>query len=411
MAQNRNYSKYPAVNRKFLSAGSSQLTGENFTFADVVTPSQDANRTNFSLLENTTRNVFDSPIATNNFNIIKLDIETGAASSQLKVRINQGLRSDNLATTYTTYIDPNTVFYRNYPVKNKFLNISLENESGFEMTPNVNVTLSKFTQYNSPAQNNDPIKRDQMVMLDRQTNDFEDDVALGYREDINIINRFGFIEKLNGFNDRLVAPIDIIKDNSNVYSTITCVSDSALDTFELEVSGNAISNTGRITNIFTMNGTGNSSGISNQFKSVDTIKIVDPTKFNTGNITINRQTTGEAVGFIPASFNNIVGSQYYINKFNKGVLREIGIRGNATMTGGELLVKVENPQGVSKTIWSQNINDAEVNSRWNPDITIESDNTVYISTKDVNTQYGDTYITAEMKIVEYNVIEDINKFA
>lgn len=188
MAQNRNYSKYPAVNRKFLSAGSSQLTGENFTFADVVTPSQDANRINFSLLENTTRNVFDFPIATNNFNIIKLDIETGAASSQLKVRINQGLRSDNLATTYTTYIDPNSVFYRNYPVKNKFLNISLENESGFEMTPNVNVTLSKFTQYNSPAQNNDPIKRDQMVMLDRQTNDFEDDVALGYREDINIIN-------------------------------------------------------------------------------------------------------------------------------------------------------------------------------------------------------------------------------
>ena len=207
-----------------------------------------------------------------------------------------------------------------------------------------------------------------MISLERQTNDFEDDIALGYREDISIINRFGNLGNLSLKNDALVAPINIVKNTSNVYSQINAYSDSVLDDFELIVSGDAIGEFGRLANGLEMAGTSNSSTSINVFKSVDTVvnlrNLDGSTATNTGNITIQR-INGQAIAYIPAQYAKI------------------------------------------SVIWNQPINDGIVNARWNPDYTIDGGHTIYGAIENIDTSFDDNDLVVEIKIVNYNILEDI----
>ena len=405
-------------NRGYLSSQTGRQNVNNYKFEDVVTPDKSAVQNNFIIEPNSTRDLIvgldgvSAPCQTSNFNIIKVNVESNISNTQqLILRINQGISQNTMVNTFTTYIDPEETLYRNYPVQSNFFNISLENTApDSTATANVSVLLSKYTQYTSGGQNNDSIKRDQMVLLERQTNDFEDDVGLGYREDISIINRFGNLGDLSLKNNALVAPIDIIKNTSNVYTTINAFSDSVSDNFELLLSGAAIGEFGRLSNGLEMSGTSNSSVSINQFKSVDTVvnlrNLDGSTATNTGNITVQR-TNGEAIAFIPAQYSNISAAQYYIKPNNKGILREVGVRGATALTGGRIIIRDEDYDGNLTVIWNQSINDGLVNARWNPDYTVLGGHTIYAAIENVDTQYNDNDLTVEIKVVEYNVIEDI----
>ena len=404
--------------RGYLSSQTGRQNVNTYNFDDVVQPDKTAVQNNFVIEPSSTRDLIvgldgiSKPCQTSNFNIIKVNIDSNVSNSQqLILRINQGISQSNMINTFTTYIDPNETLYRNYPVQSNFFNISLENTApDSSATANVSVLLSKYTQYTTGGQNNDPIKRDQMVSLERQTNDFEDDIALGYREDIEIINRFGNLGNLSLQNDALVAPIDIIKNSSNVYTQINAFSDSVADNFELILSGAAIGQFGRLSNGLQMAGTSNSTVSINQFKSVDTVvnlrNFDGSTATNTGNITVQR-TNGEAIAYIPAEYSNISGPQYFIKPNNKGILREVGIRGATALTGGRILIRDEDYNGNITVVWNQSINDGIVNARWNPDYTIEGGHTIYASIENVDSQYNDNDLTVEIKVVDYNVIEDI----
>tara|TARA_R110002033_G_scaffold23117_2_gene55010 strand:+ start:15441 stop:16697 length:1257 start_codon:yes stop_codon:yes gene_type:complete len=409
----------PQVSRRgYLSSQTGRQNVNTYNFDDVVQPDQTAVQNNFLIEPSSTRdlivglNGISNPCQTSNFNVIKVNVDSNISNSQqLILRINQGISQANMINTFTTYIDPDETLYRNYPVQSNFFNISLENTADASTaTANVSVLLSKYTQYTTGGQNNDPIKRDQMISLERQTNDFEDDIALGYREDISIINRFGNLGNLSLKNDALVAPIDIVKNTSNVYSQINAYSDSVLDDFELIVSGDAIGEFGRLSNGLELAGTSNSSTSINVFKSVDTVvnlrNLDGSTATNTGNITVQR-TNGQAIAYIPAQYANISAAQYYIKPNDKGVLREVGVRGSTALTGGRIIIRDEDADGQISVIWNQPINDGIVNARWNPDYTIDGGHTVYGAIENTDTSFDDNDLVVEIKIVNYNILEDI----
>ena len=75
MSTSRYFSNFLTINQGYLSAGTSRQ-GDNFTFNDVVSPNRDAMRSNVIITQNVDKYIFENPISTANFNIIKVSIDT-----------------------------------------------------------------------------------------------------------------------------------------------------------------------------------------------------------------------------------------------------------------------------------------------------------------------------------------------
>ena len=107
MSTSRYFSNFPTINQGYLSAGTSRQ-GDNFTFNDVVSPNRDAMRSNVIITQNVDKYIFENPISTANFNIIKVSIDTNnnlnGVNDTLFLDVLQGHTPENMSVSYTTPI-------------------------------------------------------------------------------------------------------------------------------------------------------------------------------------------------------------------------------------------------------------------------------------------------------------------
>lgn len=403
MSTSRYFSNFPTINQGYLSAGTSRQ-GDNFTFNDVVSPNRDAMRSNVIITQNVDKYIFENPISTANFNIVKVSIDTNNnlndVNDTLFLDVLQGHNPENMSVSYTTPISTFKTFYRNFPVKNNLLNIRFRNEKVGDIRLDHEISLSKFTQFNPPSELNSQVDYSEMANLTRNANNFYDDVSRNNFQNSKIINRFGFFNN-NIINNQLIAPVEILENTSNTYIEVFGKSDSILDEFEFTISGDAeFSTSGRLSNDIQIFGTSNGVISVSQYKSIDTITLP---QINKGNISIIQNGTGKLMNYIPKGFGSGSVPQYYINTIEEGILKQVNMSGVTSFQNGYVEIKIMDNASNSKTIWTAGIRDGTINQKWKPDILIPSDHTVYATVSEVDTTDPLTFdrLDLNMKLLVY----------
>jgi len=417
MSKNSRYfSAYPTINPSYLSSGASRDVN-NYTFEDIVRPNQNAFKSNITVQPNINFDVFKNykndlePISTSNFNVIGVSIDTNIVNGNgfpinnnddiIFLDVMQGHNKSDMIVSYSTPIVANNVFYRNYPVKNNFCNIRFRNEKSSNVHVSYDISLSKFTQFNPPSQLGDNVEFAEMSNLIRSANDFYDDVSREQFENAKIINRFGYL-KDNVNSTQIISPILLEENTSNTFAEVFGISDSASDVFNMDISGETdLSNLGRINNRITLLGTSNSTISINRYKYIDTVDLLGNN--NTGNISIYKNGTLDAVAYIPKGFANTSSPIYYINKIEEGVLKEVKLNGSVKIQNGSVQVRLAQGSSI-KTIWSSGIINSDVKNVWKPDYKIPSNSTIYAIVEDIDTTiYANERIDISMKILKYEL--------
>ena len=415
MSKNSRYfSAYPTINPSYLSSGASRDVN-NYTFEDIVRPNQNAFKSNVIVQPNINFDVFKNykndlePISTSNFNVIGVSVDTNIVNGNgfpinndndiIFLDVLQGQNKSDMVVSYSTPILPNNVFYRNYPVKNNLCNIRFRNEKSSNVHVSYDISLSKFTQFNPPSQLGDDVEFAEMSNLIRSGNDFYDDVSREQFENAKIINRFGYL-KDNVNSKQIISPILLEENTSNTFAEVFGISDSASDVFNMDISGETdLFNLGRINNRISILGTSNSTISINRYKYIDTVDLLGNN--NTGNISIYKTGTFDAVAYIPKGFANVSSPIYYINKIEEGVLKEVKLNGSVKIQNGSVQVRLAQGSSV-KTIWSSGIINSDVKNVWKPDYKIPSNSTIYAIVEDIDTTiYADERIDISMKILKY----------
>ena len=415
MSKNSRYfSSYPTINPSYLSSGASRDVN-NYTFEDIVRPNQNAFKSNITVQPSINYDVFKNykndlePISTSNFNVIGVSVDTNIVNGNgfpinndndiIFLDVLQGQNKSDMVVSYSTPILPNNVFYRNYPVKNNLCNIRFRNEKSSNVHVSYDISLSKFTQFNPPSQLGDDVEFAEMSNLIRSGNDFYDDVSREQFENAKIINRFGYL-KDNVNSTQIISPILLEENTSNTFAEVFGISDSASDVFNMDISGETdLFNLGRINNRITLLGTSNSTISINRYKYIDTVDLLGNN--NTGNISIYKTGTFDAVAYIPKGFANVSSPIYYINKIEEGVLKEVKLNGSVKIQNGSVQVRLAQGSSV-KTIWSSGIINSDVKNVWKPDYKIPSNSTIYAIVEDIDTTiYADERIDISMKILKY----------
>ncbi len=413
--KNRYYSAYPTINPGYLS-GATGRQGNTFTFEDIVNPTVNSKKSNINVLANDTYDVFKTlknvaePIEVSNFNIIKLSIDTDLKNSgsaninpddiSIFVDVMEGHNPNNMVLSYSTPITTQSVFYKNYPVRNKFCNVKFRNNQGSNIHLDYEVSLSKFTQMNPPVQIGDNVEFSAMSNLTRAGNEYYDDVSRNKFANSSLVNRFGYFTN-NVSSTQVVSPVNIQTNTSNTYTEVFGISDSALDAFEFTINGETDGfSTLREANGIQLLGTSNGTVSINRYKYIDT---VDLPQTNKGNITIFKTGTSEPVAFIPKGFANVSSPLFFINTIEEGVLKEIRVKGRTILQNGQINVKLI--QGINeKTIWTTSVMDGVVENVFTPDLLIPSNSTVYAEVENINTTaYTEQRVDVILKIVKYEL--------
>ncbi len=413
-SKSRYFSAYPTINQGYLSGGTGR-DKKSYTFEDIVSPTKDSSTTNVIIQPNINHNVFSkinsasveelTPIQTQNFNVIRVSVDTNYfgfnnISDELFIDVLQGHSPDNMAVSYTTPIETMSTFFRSYPVKNNFCNIQFRNETSSNIHLDCDVTLSKFSQFNPPSQLGDLVDFKEMTNLSRLANEYYDDVSRNLYENADINNSNGFF-KNNITQTQIIAPVTILENTANVYTEVFGVSDSALDGFEMVVSGQTdIVPSGRIKNGIQITGTTNGTASINRYKYIDTIELP---QINTGNITIQKNGTSDIVAFIPADNGSLSSPITYINKIEEGVLKEVRVAGLTSIQNGSIEVRL-NQGNNTKTIWQTGVLDGDIRNVWQPDYKLPSDSTVYAIVRDVDTTtHLGQRLDVSLKVLKYKI--------
>lgn len=408
MANNRYFSNYPTINRSYLSAGTGRYEMKNFDHEKLVIPNKNAKRSNVIVESGSTLTYFEdsysnaAPIPTSNFNVIKVSVDTLHSNNELEtyltLNVKQGHYQEKLSTTYSTPIITGTNFYRNYPVENEFFNIEFENQYQSNIHANVSVELSRYTQFNPPTQLQDKVSWKELGNLNREGSNFNEDVALGQFDGVRQIDVFGFVENAN--TDRMVCPIDVQPNLSNVYAEVYAVSDSNLDTGEIFIEGDTdISLDGRISDGITLFGTSNSTISINRFRSLDSVRIPFT---NTGNVSIYHNGTTNALSYVPSGYARQTNALFYVSTRSEVIIEEVAIESLAVLQDGELRISQYDNSTFKKVLWSTKISDGHQSIIWTPNVKVDKENTVYAEIVNVTLSAADAArIGVSMRLKEY----------
>jgi len=414
-SKSRYFSAYPTINRSYLSGATGRQENNTFEFNDIVYPTLDSRSTNVIVQPNISENVFSrtnkdgdtilTPITTDNFNVIRLSVDTNyphfnVDDRQLFVDILQGHNEDNMAISYTTPIDTQSTFFRSYPVKNKYCNVKFRNTTASNIHIDYDISLSKFSQFTPPSQLGDNVEFKEMTNLTRMANEFYDDVSREQFSNSNIVNTFGFFTT-NITSKQIVAPVDIQENTTNTFVEVFGVSDSVSDAFEFTINGQTdVQPTGRIRNGLELFGTSNGTISVNRYKYIDTIELP---QVNTGNVSIYKTGTTDLVAYIPKDMGALSSPLYYIGKLEEGVLKEVRVSGSTIIQNGSIEVRLNEGDNI-RTIWSTGVLDGEQFNVWNPDYKLPSNSTCYAIVRDVDTtSFTPQRVDVSMKILKYKL--------
>jgi hypothetical protein len=403
---NRYGQPLPTISKNYMSAILGRQEGKVYsTYENLVCPGVESNRSNVIVSSGSTLDLYTDPIDTQNFNVIQVSLDTKNSNNDpsdiFSVKLSQGLARTSLDETYESPLLAQSNFFRNYPVANNFAQITLDNTIGQnDLHCNVCITLSKFTQFNPPSQLGDTVEFKSMANLTRNANYFIDDVSRGLVPSVNLINIQGMMLQESS-NTHVVCPIEFQVPTSNTYAEVYAVSDSPLDTFELDISGDtdSVGRLGRNTNGITLQGLTPSVISIDRYKSIDLISTRGIT--NSGNISIKATGTNIPYNYIPKGWANTAAAVYYIQNNSVGVLKEIRVNGYSELHVSRIRAVLQDGDTGIKEIWENRIADGNIDRLWTPDYYIPPNTTLYVEMEGHSPVGNDQEINVECKILEY----------
>ena len=290
----------------------------------------------------TSPNAFDiltsnAMLLTDNYNVIRVDLHN-KGSVPVKVSAFYSVVSDlkEADIKYSTIIGAGEVFYRNYPVQNKFFNMALtaigQDSSAFSVI-NGSLSFTKFTEYNTPSQLSDPINRFAMSNISRNGNNFNDDVLVDRFSDIKKTSRIGLIDSI--LNEKQnVWNFNGSQDFSSLVNSACVIrSDNILDSgLKVNIKGWSEDTPTKLeTEIVELVGTSNI-GMITEFKMISDMRIIgseQSTKFNNeGTIEIYRFGTNELMAQMKSHQGRMTSFQYICPPNYRSIVKRVQINGN-----------------------------------------------------------------------------------
>jgi len=359
------------------------------------------------------------------FNVIKVDIDTTQTDNEQAINVfysNDGTFK-NAVRKYRTVIPSNYHFYRNFPIENEYFNVGIENLSNVSNSPARiagKISLSRYTQYNAPAQSQDLIDRYYFTDASRLTNDFNDDVVLSTDQnsefkrlaDVKPVSVMGITSSITNTSMVNWDEDSLFNITSNTFSDMVLISDDASDlNATFKITGTGI-NGNRIEETIVSSGTSNTVGLL-QYNFVDGIDYVSGGAGNTnvGNIRVNRQTNGETMCFSRAESGRSTSLLHVMDEKESGVLKSITLLGRSGLLQKSRyeLYKVNRADDGSfkqKLIFYYYVQDGEVNQTFPLDIQLKPhDRLVGLIKSDAlgSLSTGDSQFNAKVDINIYNV--------
>jgi len=343
--------------------------------------------------------------ASSQFNILKVDFENGDNEVELKVLYSFEDDINKSAIRYTTRIAPNEVFYRNYPVENKYFALEIQNKSdGVIASGKGRTTLSRYTQYNTPAQSNDVINHNRLVNLERDTNDFLQDVILGRFTDIRKDSRIGIMDEVLTLNQTLWNNNSAFNFTSNSMRDCDIVSTSGLDTGTVKVSGLGIADT-IVSEVVTLAGLTPVNLLLN-YKAITDIRANNT---NQGIVKISDALTGEVMNVMDANAGRSTALVYSPNVSDtsgKAIVLDININGVAGLINEPKLniYKVDKNKNIQTLLHKDLTYDNVLNKNLTLNALVNGGDIVYgeVTSNALSGSLGHTSYSATINVVEYD---------
>ena len=354
-------------------------------------------------------------INTQSFNIIKVDLHN-RSDYAMKISAFYSNTNDlnNSHIKYSTIIGAGDVFYRNYPVENKFFNMAITKLGGDETTYaeiDGKVSMTKFTEFNTPNQLSDTINRFNMSNVNRDGNDFLNDILIDRVEDVTKTSRVGIIDSI--LNEKQnVWNFDGNQDFSSLTNTACVVRSSSINdtNLKLVVKGWSDDTTDKLEEEeVELNGTSNV-GMIVEFKAISDMRIrsADNTvKFNNeGDVEIYRFNTNELMAQMKAGQGRMTSFQYITPPNYRSIIKKLQVNGNSgfNLESKLNLYKVEGATGTRELIYQNNEFDSHINNQIDLDVSLLPLDIVYAEVNSSNIGlelFGDSQYFVRANILEY----------
>lgn len=346
------------------------------------------------------------------FNVLKVDLDTNNCSHDIKLQVRYG-HNANLGDSqikYSTIISPNTQFYRNYPIENEYFAISLkcDDDSAIFNSVDGRVTLSRYTQYNAPVQITDSLDRFKMSSLEREGNDFYNDIIIGRVSDVRKKQLMAVMPSDYGQPDNLIWGIEAVDRFYYGDSALPLVvrSSSPSDSGQrIKIKGiNQLSN--YVEEEITLAGTSNAFTFED-YKFVGGMEMVD--KDNTGDIICESNLTGLPFNFMAAGFSNSTSFLYTCPSDTKAIIKNIQFNGKLDLINNPniLVKKINHTSNTNVNLYFNNTGEGIIDTNTILDITLDSKDCVIgniqggLSNTDT-ANLGVSSLTGFMNVIEYS---------
>lgn len=353
-------------------------------------------------------------INSDQFNVIKVDLNTHECVNPTRINIHY-CQSDVLTDSnvkYSTIIAPNTNFYRNYPVENKYFNISFENMLTVDPTSNGtvngNITLSRFTEFNPPIQTEDLTDRFMMNNATRITNSFDDDISLENRiTDVTRFTRMGITNNINALEQLNWDEGSNFDFGNTTFTTVNIVSSDAGDAGK-EVAIRGLRSTGEVAEeVLVLGGTSNSTTSVRSYNCIDDIKVLSAN--NLGNLKVKRATNAELMCYSQTQSGRSTTLSYICTDKGKSIIKTLSLLGHIGLTHATKfsLYKI-NSFGERKMLFNSNIENGPIDNSYELNEILQPSERVYgelISGSTVSVG-DDTKMTSRLDILEYSTNPD-----
>ncbi len=352
-----------------------------------------------------TNTASNAMMASSQFNILKVDYENGDNEVELKVLYSFEDDINKSTARYTTRIAPNEVFYRNYPVENKYFSIELENKSeGVIASGKGRTTLSRYTQYNTPAQSNDVINHNRLVNLERDTNDFLQDVILGRFTDIRKDSRIGIMNEVLSLDQTLWNDQQAFNFTSNTLRNCEIFSSNPIDTETVKVFGLGTADT-IVNEVITLAGT-TPVVLTLNYKAITDMRA---NKKNFGKIIIRDADNLETMNVMDARAGrstSLVYSPNVSDTSGKAIVLDMNINGVAGLINEPQLniYKVGRDKQVETLLHKDLTYDNVLNKNLTLNALVNGGDIVYgeVSSNALSGSLGHTSYSATINVVEYD---------
>lgn len=350
-------------------------------------------------------------IPSSNYNVIKIDIKNKGEwnqndyGSNILLNVHYSLTPSlaDATTKYSTIIQGGTNFYRNYPIENQYFGVSIKNlDPANEAVLDGKITLSKYTQFDVPSQIKDPINRFSLSNINRNANNFSDDVLLNRVEDVFQTARIGTCDNILATRQTLWNNGTAFNFTSNTATDVVLKSFSPSDTGQVSITGkDEFEN--KVEDIVTLAGTSNVFAVNN-YKVIDEIVCLGDFN-NQGKVIVSRLTDGEVMNVMDAEAGRSTSLIYVVPDDTKAILRTLNINGRSslnTQTKFKLYKVVDNLRNV--LIYQNDIRDDMININIPIEIMLDAGETVYaeLTSLNVGGGLGDSVYDAKLNIFEYN---------